>query len=306
MRTIKLTHEQFRIWRKNAPAASENELSDREKMKKELLERNSGQTFRLRSPMGPFIGTVRGENNSSSSIPMAANGAPSPDACLCKQFAGTVPGAHHPICQHRAAWEMGNKAVVQTSLSAPNLNPAMTVTTQKVMAPIDTTPRVQHMQVPKQVPMHQQPIRTSDAPVASQALPTVSASPVAVVQVPAVIALIPPDQCDCRHFAKPSDADHAQHHFVCQHFEKWRIAHPTPKPDAEASVVQRDTEKPPAEEGEHVLVDLDTQSVLREATSEEVDRAREEENKNGSPIITLDEGVYAVVQRPVTQESNAP
>lgn len=238
---------------------------------------------------------------------MAANGAPSPEACLCKQFAGTEPGKHHAICQHRAAWELGSKAVVQTATPAPNLNPGMTVTTQKVMAPIDTTPKVQHMQVPQQVSMHQAPIRTSGAPIASQAMPAVSATPVAVVQAVAVVALISPEQCECRAFAKPRDADPKQHHFVCQHFEKWKTAHPTPIP-LEPGEEARDTEKPPPEEqaADYVLVDLDSRAVLRDATSEEVTSAREEEAKSGSPIITLDDGVYAVVERPVPQASAAP
>lgn len=307
MRTIKLTHEQFRIWRLNAPPASENELGAREQIKKELLERNNGETFRLRSPMGPFLTTVRGKNNSPGAPVMAANGAPSPEACVCKGYAGTEPGKHHAVCQHRAAWEAGNPAVrTGVAAPAPLLNPEMRVESMKVMPPIDTAPKVQHMMVPKPVSARQAPIRVDAAPIPSQALPpSVGAAPVAVVQTPAAVALIPPEQCDCRHFAKPKDADPAQHHFVCQHFEKWRIAHPTPKLEEEVDVT-RDTEKPPPDEHvEHVLVDLDSRVVLRDATHEEVMRARDEEAKSGSPIITLDEGVYAVVARPAPEQSSA-
>lgn len=322
MRTIKLTHEQFRIWRLNAPPDAENELGARDRIKKELLERNGGQTFRLRSPMGPFLTTVRGENNSPGAPTMAANGAPSPEACICKAYAGTPPGKHHPICQHRAAWEAGNPAAkTGTSAPAPLLNPEMRVESMRVMPPIDTTPKVQHMMVPKPVSATQAPIRVDAAPLPSQALPrsigaaplSTGSVPVAVVQTPAVQALIPPDQCDCRHFTKPSDADPTQHHFVCQHFERWKIAHPTPKPEETKSEqpvsVDGDTEKPPPPEEQevidYVLVDLDERRVLRDATHDEVTRARDEEAKNGSPIITLDEGVYAVVPRPAPEQSSA-
>jgi hypothetical protein len=306
MRKNKHTHDQFRIWRSNAPATEENGLTAREAIKKELLERNDGLAFRLRSPMGPFLCTVRGENNSPGSLPMAANGAPSPDACLCKQFAGTEPGKHHAVCQHRAAWEAASPAVkLGAAAPAPNLNPGMTVTTQKVMAPIDTTPKVQHMQVAKQVSMHQAPIKTAGAPVASQALPAAPPVPVGVAVMLPAIALISPEQCDCRAFAKPSDADPKQHHFVCQHFEKWKTAHPTQTPSEHETL--RDTEPPTPDEhtADYVLVDLDSRAVLRDATSEEVTTAREEEAKNGSPIITIDDGVYAVVERPIQQVAAA-
>ncbi len=110
MRTIKLTRDQFRTWRLNAPSVVENELSDREKLKQELLEQNGGQSFRLMSPMARFIGTVRGENSVVSGAPMGTpNGVPAPESCVCKQYAGTKPGEHHAVCQFRQAWENGHR-----------------------------------------------------------------------------------------------------------------------------------------------------------------------------------------------------
>lgn len=333
MRTIKLTHAQFRTWRLNAPLDAENPLSGRDLLKKELLETNEGMTFRLTSPLGRFLGTVRGENSTVGSAPMGMqNGAPHPDSCVCKAYAGTKPGEHHAVCQFRQAWENGKGLALNNApppVNQPtNLNPAMNVTSQKVAPPIDTTPRVQHMQVakeastaPLQMPTTQRavaprnPIDTVDGkPEPRAAAPFTQGSPAGLpsgvqVQVPAVVALIPPGQCDCRQFAKPSDADPKQHHFICQNYDKWKTAHPTvaaPLPGEEPT--HPDTEKPPPADGdcedltEYVLADLDTQRVLRDATSEEVELARAEEEKSGSPIITLDEGVYAVVERPRPQQ----
>lgn len=302
MRTIKLTRDQFRIWRSNIPAGPENALGGRDQLKKELLATNGGQSFKLMSPMARFIGTVRGENSTVGSAPMGTpNGAPSPESCVCKQYAGTQPGEHHPVCQHRQAWENG-KGIAVTQPTT-NLNPAMNVVSQLVAAPLDTTPRVQHMQVPAaastapvSMPTTQPALtrRQATPPVPAQATQPLPAG--VVMQVPAVVALISPEQCDCRQFTKPTDADPKQHHFICQHYDKWKTAHPT-KAEREPS----DTEKPPPPEEpavDYVLADLDTRSVLRAATSEEIEQARAEEAKSGSPLITLDEGVYAVVPQP--------
>lgn len=306
MRTIKLTHPQFREWRLNELAGPENPIGARDRIRKELLERNGGLSYRLMSPMGRFIGTVRGENSSPATGGYSQNGAPSPDSCVCKAYAGTPEGKHHPVCQHRAAWEAGQQPVtIAAQAPASNLNPAMNVMQQRVAPQLDTSPKVQHMSVPKQVSPHAIPVGVTNKPVPSQSLPAmaVPAAPVPVVQVPAVVALIPPEQCDCRHFAKPAGSDPKQHHFVCEHFEKWKISHPTP--EAEPT---RDTEKPPAtemainrDEIDYVLVDLDSRRILRDATSDEVASAQAEEAKNGSPLVTLDEGVYAVVERPAPE-----
>ncbi len=301
MRTIKLNKEQFRIWRVNAPTTEENGLGARDLLKKQLLEQNNGLSFRLRSPMGPFIGTVRGENSTVSGAPMGTpNGAPAPESCLCKDFAGTKPGSHHPICQHRQAWENGRGLTI--TQPETNLNPAMNVTSQRVAAPIDTTPRVQHMQVPQAQRAHPAMIPTTNAPVASSVnspIPTkVVELPKVQAQVQAVVALISPEQCDCRQFAKPTGADPKQHHFVCPHFDKWKAAHPdSPLVEPGQVATAGDTEKPPP--SDMVLVDLDTQTVLRDATSEEIASARAEESKTGTPLVTLDEHVYGVVPRPM-------
>lgn len=309
MRTIKLTREQFRIWRLNTPTTTvegpegpQVVLGGRDQLKKELLESNGNLTFKLMTPMTRFLGTVRGENSTVGSAPMGTqNGAPSPESCVCKQYAGTRPGEHHDVCQHRQAWENGKG--ISMMQPATNLNPAMNVVTQRVAPPIDTTPRVQHMQVPAaastaplQMPTTHLAVRGGRRDISTVPAPLPAG---VVVQVPAVVALIPPEQCDCRQFAKPSDADPNQHHFICQNYDKWKTAHPTVKP--EDVVTTADTEKPPSPELDYVLADLDTQTVLRAATSEEVELARVEEEKTGSPIVTLDEGVYAVVPQPRTQ-----
>lgn len=296
MRTLKLSRDEFRIWR-------ENQGDGREILRKALLERNGGHSFRLMSPMARFIGTVRGENSVVSAAPMGVqNNAPSPDTCVCKAYAGTEPGKHHPVCQFRNAWENSRGINMQT---VPNLNPAMAVVSQRVAAPLDTTPRVQHMMVPKEVPAHAAHMKTTQAAVASQHAPMINSAPQVVVQVPAIVALIPPEQCDCRQFTKPSGHDPKQHHVICAHFDKWRTAHPTVQstnevPDLDTS----DTEPPQAID--FVLADLDTQEVLRTATSEEVELARVQEEKTGSPLIRIEDKIYGVVERPKSTASVAP
>jgi hypothetical protein len=305
MRTIKLTHEQHRIWRTNAAPTAEGELGARDKLKKELLERTEGHTFRLMSPMARFLGTVRGENSSAGTGTLGnLSGVPAPDSCVCKGFAGTRPGEHHDVCQHRAAWNAWVARQGAAAPSAPNLNPGMTVVSQKVAPPMNTQPQVKHMMVPKQVSPHSPPIRTGTVPVNSN-VNNLVVQPQAVA--PAVIVMISPEQCDCRQFTKPSDADPKQHHFICEHYDKWKTAHPTAvTPPSDEEPTHADTEKPPPPEEHLVLVDLDTRAVLRDATAEEIETARAEEEKTGSPIITLDDVVYGVVNAPVKENVVTP
>jgi hypothetical protein len=42
---------------------------------------------------------------------------------------------------------------------------------------------------------------------------------------------------------------------------------------------------------------LNTRSILRDATGEEIETAHAEEQKSGTPFVTVDETMYAVVPR---------
>jgi hypothetical protein len=324
MRTIKLTRDEFRLWRAN-------EGEDREDLKKALLEQNNGDTFRMMSPMGRYMACVKGRNGVVSNAPMGlANGAPSPEACICKSYAGTPKGEHHQVCVNRIPWEQ-SKGVKRVEVAAPFSN--LAVTHMNVQTPIARSGPggdVQHFAVPKQATVGSQHMQTgipalkpkvesatarkSVREVLAQRTPKVMApappNPHSVVKAPGTV---PPDACDCAKFTKPTGADPNQHHFVCPHFEAWKIRNPTPTPtptlaplepgqaDAQSDEL-RDTEPPAGEAVEetntvYVLADLETQLVLRAATSEEVDEARKAEAESGAPIIKVDETMYAVIEQ---------
>lgn len=273
MRTIKLSRDQFRIWRGN-------DAETRDALRKEMLDKNGQETFRLMSPNARFLGTVRGEKSVISGAPMGVqSGAPSPEACACKAYAGTPKGQHHPVCQFKNPWENSKGIKIQEVA-----NPSRSVTHTQVSRPIGPNPTVQHFSVP------------TEGGGTSGHIPTIQ---------PAIKPrMISPTQCDCAKFTKPVDADPNQHHFVCQHFESWKIAHPTSTPEqaekAAASAAESlvsdatpDTEPPPV----YVLVDLDSKLIMREATSEEVEIAHAEESAGSGPFVTVDEVIYAVVPR---------
>jgi hypothetical protein len=321
MRTIKLTRDEFRLWRAN-------EGTDREDLKKALLEQNGGQTFRLLSPMSRYMGSVKGENGVVSNAPMGlANGAPSPEACICRSYAGTPKGEHHQVCVNRIPWEQ-SKGVKRVEVAAPFSN--LAVTHMNVQKPIGTSgpeAQVKHFAVPKQVQVGAAPmatgipaikqeqqmsgVRKSVKDVLAQRTPKIMApappNPHATVKAPGTV---PPEACDCAKFTKPSGSDPNQHHFVCPHFEAWKINHPSPPPEPERTDTLhselRDTE-PPEQHPDleppvvYVLADLETQQVLRAATSEEVDEARKAEEESGAPIIKVDETMYAVIEEPAVQ-----
>jgi len=135
-------------------------------------------------------------------------------------------------------------------------------------------------------------------------------------------------------FTKGLNHDQKQHHPICEFFEKWKAAHPTPVipavPLGQTDVGNLDiktTSWPPVEvvlpkhtetaevlsqvlkENEEravstdtstedcVLIDLDTKMILRDATLDEIAEAASEEQKSGAPTIVVDETMYAVVKR---------
>lgn len=312
MRTIKLTREEFRLWRAN-------EGTDREDLKKAILEQNGGQSYRLLSPMSRYMGAVKGENSVVSDAPMGLpNGAPSPEACVCRSYAGTPKGQHHQVCVNRIPWEQ-SKGVKRIEVPQPFSNLAVThLNIQKPIGSSGPEAAVKHFAVPKQISLSAQPMptgipalthkgeegsgkRKSVLEVLAKREPRVMApapiNPHSVVKAPGTV---PPEACDCAKFTKPSGSDPNQHHFVCPQYEAWKITHPTPAPGAETPATEepeevRDTEPPPPVT--YVVADLDTQAVLRLATSEEVNEARAAEEASGAPLITVDEKVYAVIEQ---------
>lgn len=295
MKMIKLTRDQHRAWRENAPGA-------RDELRKTLLATNDGQPFRLMSSSGRFLGAVRGEKNThTGTAKNVKNAMYAPENCQCRQFAGTPAGQHHPICQFKAKWEQA-QLYAGTVPQVPGLLPGMGVQHMNTAAPAAPTNGVVHMQVAKQVGLHQ------------PAIPTPMASPpVMVVTTP------PPDQCECRSFTKDPKHDPKQHHVICAHFDRWKMLHPTVVEttavetenghDTEPRipvVAVHDTIKPPADDAlvDFVLVDLNSQKVLRDATGEEIASASAEEERSGSPFVKIDDTLYAVVLRSSLQSGH--
>ncbi len=307
MRTIKLTREEFRLWRMN-------EGTDREDLKKAILEQNGGQSYRLMSPMSRYMGAVKGNNSVVSDAPMGlANGAPSPESCVCRSYAGTPKGEHHAVCVNRIPWEQ-SKGVKRIEVPQPFSN--LAVTHMNVQQPIGSSgpeAAVKHFSVPKQVSVGQPPMATGIPAITHKAdgasrrpsvhevlakreprvMAPAPANPHSVVKAPGTV---PPEACDCAKFTKPAGADPTQHHFVCPQYEAWKISHPTPVPGAESTEPEAHDTIPPSA-ATYVLADLETQEVLRLATSEEVDEARTAEEASGAPIITVDEKSYAVIEQ---------
>lgn len=290
MKIIKLNREQHRAWRDNAVTA-------RDQLRKELLEQNGGEPFRLMSSNGRFLGTVRHEKSTHTGTASSVKNAMyAPENCLCKQFAGTPPGAHHPICQFKAKWE----AQVQYAgavPAVPGLMPGMGVQHMNAPKPAPVGTGVQHMTVAKQVSLRAPAISTANF---APSVPTV------------VVTTPPPEQCECRAFTKDPKHDPKQHHVICTHFDRWKLQHPTQEPIETQAVDERDTDtkipiatatEPPPPDFDFVLVDLNSRTILRDATGEEIESAHAEEVKNGTPFVTIDETMYAVVPRSAMSSS---
>lgn len=197
MKTIKLTTQETRDWRGAGEEAREN-------IRSALLERNGGVTFKLQSSTGRMLGTVHGTNNIVSGAALGSgNTAPSPASCPCQAYAGTVKGEHHPVCVHRNSWSQGQGITIQNvqgqHAGATHMN---------VSKPIGTPSGVQHFAVPRLVDGSPNPIAT-----------------------PAVMSLRSPNDCECKAYAKPANADLHQHHYLCPYHDVWKAAHPSgPKP----------------------------------------------------------------------------
>lgn len=220
---------------------------------------------------------------------------------MCKAFAGTPAGAHHPVCQFRAAWEQSRGLA-----TVPGMIPNQGVQHLRVAQPQAAGNGVVLSTPAKQVPVHVAPISTATAQlgVKPKERAVVQGTPVAaaIVATPVVAAVVipGPETCSCAVWTKDPKHDQAQHHIVCEHYEKYKRAHPTPVPAGLVTETQHDvpdTEPPPPEELDLVLVDLETREILRDATGEEIAQAAHEEEASGSPFVVVDDNRYVVLKR---------
>jgi hypothetical protein len=128
MRRIKITREQLAIWRQSGKFYqvddAGNILSEVAKEHIDELRESGAQVLDARNTVRNqvrlmnsgndaiilnFNGTVLASTRLRGAIPRTVGdnaGTPkSPDECECKNYSGTKPGQHHPVCMHREKWE---------------------------------------------------------------------------------------------------------------------------------------------------------------------------------------------------------
>lgn len=321
MQILRATADELRLWRTN-------DEDVRQKLKDTWLERTGGLPFRLMSSNGRFMGTVRAEN--SQAEPQFSG--VSPEACACKDLTGTPDGMHHPICKNRELWE----AYRGGALPVPGMQAGLGVQLMKIAKPTPQTSGVVHHQIAKKIDIHTPPISTAHEGKARAPAVMQPMKQRVLPALPVVPVLPPPETCKCTQFTKGLNHDQKQHHPICEFFEKWKAAHPTPVSIPEvpnistltapsfiiAETVKTETQtvveqvlKENAERdgsaglqdridraliqggSECVLVDLNTRQVMREATLDEIADAAIEEEKSGAPTVVVDETMYAVLKR---------
>lgn len=255
----------MRVWRENQPGV-------RDQMLKNIAAMYPVHKIFVMTPSNKFLKSIR--NQEFASADNAAIGTtagavvPSPEACACKNYAGTPKGEHHPVCQFSAAWKQ-KKGTVTKIVPLPT----QTVTHMKAAKPkASDANRVLHQKVPQ-------------GPLVPAPKPT-----------PAVVkpAVPSPNECVCKGFTKPKDHDQTQHHFMCEFHDLWK-KHVAEHP--QTVVATASVEEAPNEE-HLVIFDLESKSVMRDATPEEILEARAEEERTGSPLIRIDDKIYGVIPLP--------
>lgn len=227
MQILRATADELRLWRTN-------DEDVRQKLKEAWLERTGGLSFRLMSSNGRFMGTVRAENSTAEP---QFDGV-SPEACACKDLTGTPAGMHHPICKNRELWE----AYRGGALPVPGMQSGLGVQLMKIAKPQPQASGVVHHQIAKKIDIHTPHISTAHegkarAPAVMQPVKQYT-KPV----LPVAPTLPSPETCKCTQFTKGLNHDQKQHHPICEFFEKWKAAHPTPA-IAEAQLVADLTER---------------------------------------------------------------
>jgi hypothetical protein len=105
------------------------------------------------------------------------------------------------------------------------------------------------------------------------------AKPEAVV-IPAV-AVPAPEACHCKGWAQPDGSVKPDnvHHKMCEFRESWESAN----------------------QAKHVIIDLDSGIVMRDATLDEVKEAEENEKTSGTMTLTIGDKMYGVILESETQ-----
>lgn len=162
--------------------------------------------------------------------------APEPEQCECRDWGNPHPGKHHKVCP----WNRYAPAHQRGDIVAPTR-------VHKQRMPADTT---------------QMTVVTDEVN--------------RPVQSPNKIVIPSPEECVCRDWLKPPQADPNQHHPICEWHDRW-------------------LKKVKGLEGMFVI-DLDSGDALRPATNDEIDEAQRNEQEDGAGIITIGNKQYAVAE----------
>lgn len=249
MHIYRLNSAELRVWR-NRDA--------RETLKHKIHARH-GDT-QVRAPNGRILGTARSPERSGRvpierSLARGAHRAVSPRECVCREWQKPAgkKHEHHPICTHKAHWE------VQQAKSPDVLRDRAVLGARR---PVQAAaPAVLAAEPDEQAPPTERSSRTAVA--ASDGAVGVEGAPNAPPEQPATL---PPADCVCREWAGGREG---KHHPLCQFRERWERDHGEAQP---------------------VLVDLETGAVAREATPEEAEASRAKAKEDGVGAIELSDG----------------
>lgn len=290
MKIIRLVGEDYTRYIKNIDGFKHT-------MKKALWDAHGN--VRITGPSGRFIGIVRedpgtidtsataeSEPQEVSEEQMEAQAAgmkrmrlsghiksaPSPRSCKCVTWPWPEkdgdrpvddrgkPSAHHPKCAYRSMWERQKGHTIKQVPAGPTLE-ATIHKAGKVTNPNVTRGRLLG-----------QPAKAAPLKEKTEKIPH-------------------PDTCPkCSGFTKSRKMEQDQHHPTCVYFKKYKaisvaraaLGKPAPAPEPPK----------PSKNNPLVLINLDTQEVVREAEPDEIEEARKRLRDDGFAFVSVDGSDY--------------
>jgi hypothetical protein len=255
MRIYRLSQAEFRTWRDHAARAE---------LAKQIFAKHG--VAQVRAPSGHILGTAR-QNGQRVPIEKSrtrpAHHVVRPGECMCREWQKPAgkEHEHHPICINKSAWESQQRhdpdaprdRVVVSPTAAHE--PAVQAEPAPAAAPA----------VAKEEEAGREHRDTDPAPPPVEPAPAVAEVPPAP-KAPTATAAPGPEGCVCQDWA---GVVAGQHHPLCQFKSAWEREHHVP-------VAQ--------------LVELETGTVVREASPEEAEASKQKEPEDGVGAIELSDG----------------
>jgi hypothetical protein len=234
----------------------------RETLKTQIHARHG--EAQVRAPSGRILGTARAPERSGR-IPIerttsrGAHHAVSPRECLCREWQ-KPPGKEH---EHHPICTHRSHWAAQQAKSPDILRGRAVLSASQPAAPAED----------------EDSARDTERPPAPEAAPeeqTVAAEqPPAAALAPPPAPLPAPADCVCHEWA---GANEGKHHALCEFRERWELEHGKTTPE---------------------LVELETGTVVREASPEEVEASKAKAEEDGVGAIELSDGkLYYVRESP--------